>query len=56
LFSLNELKNCTNNFSDTHEIGSGGYGKVSNKNKLFGFLKEDLHNFLSLSVSFEIER
>ncbi|AQK86815.1 probable leucine-rich repeat receptor-like protein kinase At5g49770 [Zea mays] len=28
LFSLNELKNCTNNFSDTHEIGSGGYGKV----------------------------
>ncbi|KAL6609763.1 hypothetical protein ACP70R_039732 [Stipagrostis hirtigluma subsp. patula] len=27
-FSFDELKNCTNNFSDTHEIGSGGYGKV----------------------------
>jgi hypothetical protein len=43
LFSLNELKTCTNNFSDTHEIGSGGYGKVSNKNnKLFGLLKETI--------------
>uniref|UniRef100_A0A0D9WHX3 non-specific serine/threonine protein kinase n=1 Tax=Leersia perrieri TaxID=77586 RepID=A0A0D9WHX3_9ORYZ len=27
-FSFDELKNCTNNFSDNHEIGSGGYGKV----------------------------
>ncbi|CAN6359685.1 unnamed protein product [Urochloa humidicola] len=27
-FSFTELRNCTNNFSDTHEIGSGGYGKV----------------------------
>jgi len=41
LFSLNELNNCTNNFSDTHEIGSGGYGKVSNKNnkQFLAFLK-----------------
>uniref|UniRef100_A0A453FT23 non-specific serine/threonine protein kinase n=2 Tax=Aegilops tauschii subsp. strangulata TaxID=200361 RepID=A0A453FT23_AEGTS len=27
-FSFDELKNCTNNFSESHEIGSGGYGKV----------------------------
>ncbi|XP_044974060.1 leucine-rich repeat receptor protein kinase HPCA1-like [Hordeum vulgare subsp. vulgare] len=27
-FSYDELKNCTNNFSENHEIGSGGYGKV----------------------------
>ncbi|KAL5201993.1 hypothetical protein ABZP36_012945 [Zizania latifolia] len=27
-FSFDELKNCTTNFSDSHEIGSGGYGKV----------------------------
>ncbi|KAF7031314.1 hypothetical protein CFC21_042657 [Triticum aestivum] len=27
-FSFDELKNCTNNFSENHEIGSGGYGKV----------------------------
>ncbi|KAM3352108.1 hypothetical protein ACQJBY_023784 [Aegilops geniculata] len=27
-FVFDELKKCTNNFSDTHEIGSGGYGKV----------------------------
>ncbi|KAJ1263385.1 hypothetical protein BS78_09G180500 [Paspalum vaginatum] len=27
-FSFIELRNCTNNFSDSHEIGSGGYGKV----------------------------
>jgi len=27
-FSFTELRNCTNNFADTHEIGSGGYGKV----------------------------
>ncbi|XP_028081351.1 probable leucine-rich repeat receptor-like protein kinase At5g49770 [Camellia sinensis] len=27
-FSYDELKKCTNNFSDGNEIGSGGYGKV----------------------------
>ncbi|KAL5739803.1 hypothetical protein ACOSQ2_028983 [Xanthoceras sorbifolium] len=27
-FSYDELKKCTNNFSDNNEIGSGGYGKV----------------------------
>ncbi|KAL8099389.1 leucine-rich repeat receptor protein kinase HPCA1 [Apium graveolens] len=27
-FSYDELKKCTNNFSDINEIGSGGYGKV----------------------------
>ncbi|RXI01647.1 hypothetical protein DVH24_014996 [Malus domestica] len=27
-FSYDELKKCTNNFSDSNEIGSGGYGKV----------------------------
>ncbi|KAG0467452.1 hypothetical protein HPP92_019032 [Vanilla planifolia] len=28
LFSFDELKKCTNNFSEANEIGSGGYGKV----------------------------
>ncbi|XP_056171426.1 leucine-rich repeat receptor protein kinase HPCA1-like [Syzygium oleosum] len=27
-FSYDELKKCTNNFSEKNEIGSGGYGKV----------------------------
>ncbi|XP_010038738.2 probable leucine-rich repeat receptor-like protein kinase At5g49770 [Eucalyptus grandis] len=27
-FSYDELKRCTNNFSEKNEIGSGGYGKV----------------------------
>ncbi|KAG8390701.1 hypothetical protein BUALT_Bualt01G0110900 [Buddleja alternifolia] len=27
-FSYDELKKCTNNFSDSNQIGSGGYGKV----------------------------
>ncbi|KAF5738437.1 leucine-rich repeat receptor-like protein kinase [Tripterygium wilfordii] len=27
-FSYDELKKCTGNFSETNEIGSGGYGKV----------------------------
>ncbi|KAL0452236.1 UNVERIFIED_CONTAM: putative leucine-rich repeat receptor-like protein kinase [Sesamum latifolium] len=27
-FSYDELKKCTNNFSDNNQIGSGGYGKV----------------------------
>lgn len=30
-FSYDELKKCTNNFSDTNEIGSGGYGKVDHQ-------------------------
>lgn len=28
-FSYDELKKCTNNFSENNEIGSGGYGKVN---------------------------
>ncbi|XP_044977092.1 leucine-rich repeat receptor protein kinase HPCA1-like [Hordeum vulgare subsp. vulgare] len=27
-FSFEELKSCTDNFADSHEIGAGGYGKV----------------------------
>lgn len=27
-FSFEELKKCTNNFSEANDIGSGGYGKV----------------------------
>ncbi|KAJ8499334.1 hypothetical protein OPV22_009886 [Ensete ventricosum] len=27
-FPFDEIKKCTNNFSDANEIGSGGYGKV----------------------------
>ncbi|TQD77023.1 hypothetical protein C1H46_037469 [Malus baccata] len=30
-FSYDELKKCTNNFSDSNEIGSGGYGKGKRK-------------------------
>lgn len=28
-FSYDELKKCSNNFSESNEIGSGGYGKVN---------------------------
>ncbi|WOK95546.1 putative leucine-rich repeat receptor-like protein kinase [Canna indica] len=28
LFPFDEIRKCTNNFSDANEIGSGGYGKV----------------------------
>ncbi|XP_072969581.1 leucine-rich repeat receptor protein kinase HPCA1-like [Typha angustifolia] len=28
LFSFEELKKCTNNFSEANDIGNGGYGKV----------------------------
>ena len=28
-FSYDELKKCTNSFSMSNEIGSGGYGKVN---------------------------
>lgn len=28
-FSFEELKKYTNNFSETNDVGSGGYGKVS---------------------------
>lgn len=28
-FSYDELKKCTNNFSESNQIGSGGYGKVT---------------------------
>lgn len=28
-FSFEELKKCTNNFSEVNDIGSGGYGKVN---------------------------
>lgn len=27
-FSFEEMKKCTNNFSESNNIGSGGYGKV----------------------------
>uniref|UniRef100_A0A0E0A0V5 non-specific serine/threonine protein kinase n=1 Tax=Oryza glumipatula TaxID=40148 RepID=A0A0E0A0V5_9ORYZ len=27
-FCVDEMKSCTDNFSDSHKIGSGGYGKV----------------------------
>lgn len=30
-FSYDELKKCTNNFSQSNQIGSGGYGKVLSK-------------------------
>lgn len=38
-FSYDELKKCTNNFSETNQIGSGGYGKVDNEShdKFFFF-------------------
>jgi hypothetical protein len=31
-FSFEELKSCTENFSDRYEIGAGGYGKVTIQN------------------------
>lgn len=36
-FSYDELKKCTNNFSENNEIGSGGYGKVKSKFLIFYF-------------------
>lgn len=27
-FSYDDIKNCTSNFAESNEIGSGGYGKV----------------------------
>jgi hypothetical protein len=30
LFSFDNLKNCTGNYAENNEIGSGGYGKVNN--------------------------
>ena len=27
-FTFEEIKKCTNNFSDVNDVGSGGYGKV----------------------------
>uniref|UniRef100_A0A5B6ZV52 non-specific serine/threonine protein kinase n=1 Tax=Davidia involucrata TaxID=16924 RepID=A0A5B6ZV52_DAVIN len=37
-FSFEELKKCTNNFSEATEIGSGGYGKVYRGTLLAGQL------------------
>ncbi|KAK6945680.1 Serine-threonine/tyrosine-protein kinase, catalytic domain [Dillenia turbinata] len=37
-FSFEELKKCTNNFSEANEIGSGGYGKVYRGSLLTGQL------------------
>jgi hypothetical protein len=31
-FSFEEMKSCTENFSDSYEIGAGGYGKVTTQN------------------------
>ena len=31
-FSYDELKKCSNGFSESNEIGSGGYGKVKKQN------------------------
>jgi hypothetical protein len=33
-FSFEELKACTENFSDSYEIGAGGYGKVTTENRI----------------------
>ena len=33
-FSYVELKKCTSHFSESNEIGSGGYGKVNRLGKL----------------------
>lgn len=27
-FTFDELKKCTNNFSEANDVGGGGYGKV----------------------------
>ena len=37
-FSFEELKSCTDNFADSHEIGAGGYGKVTIKNRINSFI------------------
>jgi hypothetical protein len=33
-FTFEELKSCTENFSDSYEIGAGGYGKVMAENSI----------------------
>lgn len=37
-FSYDELKKCTNNFSMSNEVGSGGYGKVNVQMTFAAFL------------------
>lgn len=44
--SFEELKKCTNNFSDESIIGSGGYGKVF----LIFFSAFDLFNWMCLTA------
>ncbi|KAK9033018.1 hypothetical protein V6N11_018057 [Hibiscus sabdariffa] len=41
-FSYDELKKCTNNFSESNELGYGGYGKVKN----IQILPEEFHELL----------
>lgn len=47
-FSFEEIKKCTNNFSDTNEVGNGGYGKVYILSSLFSKISLQVMNVVTI--------
>jgi hypothetical protein len=50
-FSYDELKKCTCNFSQSNEIGSGGYGKVYIQDFVRIYLPENCSLVISYTLS-----